>query len=138
MNKRNITVRMKAEKEYVAVNPQGNPVDIDMYHGEDKKAQSPMDLLLSALGGCSAVDAVIMMKKKRRTVEDFSIELEGTRADGTPAYYTHIHLKFVLVSPDATEEEFAKVVALSVDKYCSVAGSLKSEITYSSEVRRQA
>jgi putative redox protein len=43
-----------------------------------------------------------------------------------------------LVSPDATEEEFAKVVALSVDKYCSVASSLKSEISYTSEVRRPA
>jgi putative redox protein len=136
MNQRHVTVHMKAEKEYFAVNPQGNRVEIDMYNGEEKKAQSPMDLLLSALGGCSAVDAVLMMKKKRKTIEDFFIEVEGTRADGTPAYYTHIMMKFVLVSPDATEEEFAKVVALSVDKYCSVASSLKSEITYSSEVRR--
>lgn len=138
MSKRTITVHMKAEKEYYAVNPQGNRVEIDMYNGEEKKAQSPMDLLLSALGGCSAVDAVIMMQKKRKTVDDFFIEVEGTRAEGTPAYYTHIVMKFVLVSPDATAEEFAKVVALSVDKYCSVASSLKSEITYTSEVRRPA
>jgi putative redox protein len=138
MSKRNITVHMKAEKEYYTVNPQGNRVEIDMYNGEEKKAQSPMDLLLSALGGCSAVDAVIMMQKKRKTIDDFFIEVEGTRADGTPAYYTHIVMKFVLVSPDATEEEFAKVVTLSVDKYCSVASSLKSEISYTSEVRRPA
>ncbi|SDA52482.1 putative redox protein [Algoriphagus alkaliphilus] len=135
-NKRNVTVRMKADLEYESRNPQGNVVNIDMYDPEHKHAQSPMDLLLSALGGCASVDAVLMMKKKRRSIVDFFVEAEGTRNEGVPAFYTAIELKFVLVSPDATPEEFEKVVALSVDKYCSVASSLKSTITYKSEVRR--
>ncbi len=128
---------MKADHEYEAVNAQGNKVDIDMYDVDQKQAQSPMDLLLSALGGCASVDVVLMMKKKRRTVADFFVELEGIRNDGIPAYFTHISLKFILISPDATEEEFAKVVALSVQKYCSVSSSLKSEVTFTSEVRKQ-
>ncbi len=136
MSKRNVTVRMKADYEYEAVNPQGNVVQIDMYDAPAKKAQSPMDLLLSAVGGCASVDAVLMMKKKRREIVDFSVEVEGIRNDGVPAFYTDIHLKFILISPNATEEEFEKVVALSVDKYCSVASSLKSRLTYSSEVKR--
>ena len=135
MAKRNVTVRMKADHEYEAVNAQGNVVQIDMYDPQDKKAQSPMDMLLSALGSCASVDAVLMMKKKRKTVTDFIVEVEGNRNEGVPAFYTDIHLKFILISPDAKEEEFAKVVALSVEKYCSVASSLKSTITFSSEVR---
>jgi putative redox protein len=129
---------MKADYEYESVNPQGNVVKIDMYDPEHKHAQSPMDLLLSALGGCASVDAVLMMKKKRRELVDFYVEAEGTRKDGIPAFYTEIHLKFVLVSPDASDEEFSKVVALSVEKYCSVASSLKSQITFSAEVKRPA
>lgn len=135
MAKRNVTVRMKADHEYEAVNAQGNVVQIDMYDPQDKKAQSPMDMLLSALGSCASVDAVLMMKKKRKTVTDFIVEVEGNRNEGVPSYYTDIHLKFILISPDAKEEEFAKVVALSVEKYCSVASSLNSTITFSSEVR---
>lgn len=127
---------MKADLEYESRNPQGNLVNIDMYDPEHKHAQSPMDLLLSALGGCASVDAVLMMKKKRREIIDFFVEVEGIRNDGVPAFYTDIELKFVLVSPNATEDEFAKVVALSVEKYCSVASSLKSNITFKSEVRR--
>ncbi|UJP67081.1 OsmC family protein [Mongoliitalea daihaiensis] len=127
---------MKSDYEYEATNQQGNTVAIDMYDAPNKKAQSPMDLLLSALGGCSSVDAVLMMRKKRKTIVDFFVEVEGTRQDGVPAFYTHIRMNFVLVSPDATVEEFAKVVALSVDKYCSVASSIKSEISYTSEVRK--
>lgn len=137
-NKRNVTVRMKADLEYEARNPQGNVVNLDMYDPEHKHAQSPMDLLLSALGGCASVDAVLMMKKKRREIVDFFVEVEGSRNEGIPAYFTAIELKFILISPDATPEEFAKVVALSVEKYCSVASSLKSTIAYTAEVRRPA
>lgn len=133
---RHVTVRMKADFEYEAVNQQGNTVQIDMYDAPEKKAQSPMDLLLSSLGGCASVDAVLMMKKKRKEVVDFYVEITGDRNVGIPSFYTDIHLHFVLVSPDAKEEEFAKVVALSVDKYCSVASSLKSRISYSASVKR--
>lgn len=135
MAKRNVIVRMKADHEYEAVNPQGNVVQIDMYDPQDKKAQSPMDILLSALGSCASVDAVLMMKKKRKTVTDFIVEVEGVRSEGVPAFYTDIHLKFILISPDAKEEEFEKVVSLAVEKYCSVASSLKANITFSSEVK---
>ncbi|WP_215222859.1 OsmC family protein [Echinicola shivajiensis] len=137
MAKRNVTVTMKGDYEYEAVNPQGNKVQIDMYDPEKKQHQSPMDLVLSAVASCASVDAVLMMKKKRKTVTDFKVETEGDRNDGVPAFYKTIHMNFILTSPDATEEEFAKVVKLSVDKYCSVSASLSAEISYSSEVKRQ-
>ena len=135
-NTRSVTVRMTSDLTYSAQNPQGHAVHIDMNDPELKQGQSPMELLLSALGGCTSVDAVVMMKKKRREILDFFVEVEGLRNDGVPGYYTDITLHFVLVSPDATAEEFEKVVALSVEKYCSVASSLTSKISFTSEVRR--
>jgi putative redox protein len=129
---------MTSDLTYAAQNPQGHAVHIDMNDPELKKGQSPMELLLSALGGCASVDAVLMMKKKKRELLDFFVEVEGLRNDGVPGYYTDITLHFVLVSPDATVEEFEKVVALSVEKYCSVASSLSSKISFTSEVRRSA
>lgn len=138
MAKRNITLKMIADHEYESVNATGNKVEIDMYNGENKKHQSPMELLLSALASCASVDAVLMMKKKRKKILDFKVEAEGDRNDGIPAYFKSIHLKFTLTSPDATLEEFEKVIKLAVEKYCSVSASLKAEITYSSMVVRQA
>ncbi len=138
MAKRTITLTMMADREYESVNATGNKVSIDMYDGQDKNHQSPMELLLSALASCASVDAVLMMKKKRRTVLGFKVEAEGDRNDGIPAFYKSIHLRFTLISPDAMLEEFQKVIKLSVEKYCSVASSLKSEITYSSMVVREA
>jgi len=138
MAKRSITLKMIADHEYESVNATGNKVLIDMYDGENKNHQSPMELLLSALASCASVDAVLMMKKKRREIVDFQVEAEGDRNEGIPAFYKSIHLNFILTSPDATQEEFQKVIKLAVEKYCSVASSLKSEITYSSLVTRLA
>ena len=138
MAKRSITLNMIADHEYESVNATGNKVLIDMYDGENKKHQSPMELLLSALASCASVDAVLMMKKKRRQIQDFKVEAEGERNEGIPACYKSIHMKFILTSPDATQEEFEKVIHLAVEKYCSVASSLKSEITFSSMVTRLA
>lgn len=126
---------MKADYEWQAINETGNAVSIDMYAGAEKKAQSPMELLLSAVSACAAVDMVQMMKKKRRTVQDLQIETVGNRQEDYPQYYQSIHMHFVLFSPDATAEEFEKVVKLSVEKYCSVSASLRSEITFSCEVK---
>jgi putative redox protein len=137
MSKRSITLTMKSDHEYESVNATGNVVGIDMLSGEEKNHQAPMELLLSALAGCSAIDAVLMMKKKRRNIVDFKIEATGERNEGIPAYYTSIHLKFSLISPDAKLEEFEKVVKLSVEKYCSVASSLRSQITYSTYLRSE-
>ncbi|WP_158856993.1 OsmC family protein [Lunatibacter salilacus] len=137
MSKRSITLTMKSDHEYESVNATGNVVGIDMYAGDEKNHQAPMELLLSALAGCSAIDTVLMMKKKRREIADFRIEATGERHDGIPAFYTSIHMKFTLVSPDATPEEFEKVVRLAVEKYCSVASSLKPEITFSTVLLRE-
>ena len=68
MAKKAITLKMISGQEYESVNATGNKVSIDMYDGGDKKNQSPMELLLSALASCASVDAVLMMKKKRRSI----------------------------------------------------------------------
>jgi len=101
-----------------------------------KTGQSPVELLLSALAGCAAVDIVVMLKKRRKTLVRFEIVTEGTRQETVPRFFTRIHSHFIITSPDVETEELDKVAGLSLLKYCSVGGSLKSELTYSVEVRR--
>lgn len=136
MAKRNITLKMISDHEYESVNATGNKVRIDMHEPAKKQFQAPMELLLSALAGCSAVDAVSMIKKRRKEVVDLVVEAEGERDEGIPAFYKSIHLKFILTSPDSTLEEFEKIVKLAVEKYCSVASSLKAPVSHSCEVVR--
>jgi putative redox protein len=120
--------RFISDYEYESSNESGNVVKIDMYPREKKKHQSPMELVLSAIAGCAAVDVVQMLKKKRKTVVDLIIETEGNRRNEIPKAFTDITLKFILTSPDTTDVDFYKVVKLAVDKYCSVSESLKGKV----------
>lgn len=131
-----IITRMLADDLYEATNPGGNKVMIDMRKAGDKIDLSPTELLLSALAGCGAVDIVIMLKKRKKTILEFVIETEGTRNEEPPRYFTKIHCKYIVTSPDVNEEELNKTAGLALEKYCSVASSLKSEITYSVVVMR--
>ena len=127
---------MLAEDLYEAVNPKGNKVSIDMRKLDDKAGLSPTELLLSALAGCGAIDIVIMLKKRKKSIDEFVIETDGTRMETPPRYFSKIHCKYIVTSRDVTEEELYKTAGLALDKYCSVASSIKSEITYSVEVIR--
>lgn len=131
------TTKYLAEFEYEATNPSGNVVKIDMYDDpQQKQAQSPTELLLSAAAACAAVDVIGMLQKKRKTINGLTVEAEGQRRDQHPRYFTDILLRFQLSSPDTSEDVLAKVVALAVDKYCSVAATLRgvAEVRYESEV----
>lgn len=123
-----ITLGYKEDKEYYAVNETGNRVEIDMLDPEHKQAQSPMQLLLSALLSCAAVDMVSMVKKRRKTLVGFSGEGEAVRREEIPRKFTEIHIRYTFTSPDLTEQEAERIVSLGVEKYCSVSASLHPDI----------
>jgi putative redox protein len=131
-----IITQMIEDEVYEASNPAGQKVHIDMRKPELKVGQSPTELLLSSLAACGAVDIVVMLKKRRKTIIGFTIETEGKRQEEHPRYYTDIHCKYIITSPDVTEEELTKTAKLSLEKYCSVASSLRSNITFSVEIIR--
>ncbi|MEL6562595.1 MAG: OsmC family protein [Bacteroidota bacterium] len=122
-----INLKFLDDKVYETTNESGNSVKIDMKDAQEKEYQSPMELLLSATVACAAVDIVSMVKKKRKTFVNLEAEIGGIRREEFPRKFTDIDIKYILTSPDTSEAEFDKVVALAVEKYCSVAGSLNAE-----------
>lgn len=96
----------------------------------------PMELLLMSLGGCSAVDVQLILQKQRQAYTGLGVTVEGTRADAVPAVFTAIHLHFEAAG-DVDPKKLEHAVALSMEKYCSVARMLEStaRITFSSAVK---
>ncbi len=131
-----IITRMLSDEVYEAVNENSNKVTIDTRKVEERQNQSPTELVLSALAACGAVDIVLMLKKRKKAVQGLVIETNGTRREEAPRFFTAIHCHYILTSSDATEEEFQKIAQLALDKYCSVASSLKSKVTFSVSVKR--
>src|SRR5574341_1042053 len=99
---------------------------------------SPVEMVLEALGGCTAMDIVSILQKMRRTITSLTLEIEGERREEYPRIFTHVHIFYRLISPDATEQELERAIRLSEEKYCSVSGMLRpaAKITTNHELRR--
>jgi putative redox protein len=102
--------------------------------GKEKTANSPMELVLIALCGCTASDVIGILRKKREPFTGLEVHAKGERASGYPSVYTDIHLTYRVrgvVSKKAMED----AVNLSKEKYCSVSAMLAktATITYTIE-----
>ena len=101
----------------------------------------PMQVLLMGLGGCSGIDIVSILKKQRQVVEGFSMKIEGDRFAGKePSLWEKIHIVFELTG-DIDPEKARKACELSVEKYCSVAATLRGSgtgITWEVKVHKTA
>jgi putative redox protein len=105
--------------------------------GGSNKGMRPMQLLLSALGGCSSVDIINILKKQRQDLKDFKVEIEAEREEGkTPSLFTQIHVHFILTGK-IEPHKVKKAIKLSMEKYCSVSRILEKSATikYSFEIQ---
>lgn len=87
-------------------------------------AARPLELFLVGLAGCTGMDVVSILTKKRLTVEAFSVEVEAPRADEHPKVFTAIHLKYRLRGAGLTDQNVAEAIRLSQEKYCSASAML--------------
>lgn len=107
---------------------------IVMDAAEEKTANSPMELVLLALCGCTASDVVGILRKKREPLTGLEVRAEAERFDGYPAVYTEIKLSY-RVRGAVTKKAMEDAVRLSKEKYCSVSAMLEktAKITYAIE-----
>ncbi len=98
--------------------------------GEDTAAR-PMEALLAALAGCTAMDVISILEKMKTPPRDFKIDIDYTKAKEHPKVYTSIHLKYIFFG-NVPKENAEKAVNLSQTKYCSASAMLRksAEITY--------
>ncbi|WP_372591701.1 OsmC family protein [Guyparkeria sp.] len=98
----------------------------------------PMEMVLMGLGGCTAIDVMMILGKQRQPVEDCWIELSAERADvKAPKVFTTIHTHYVVVGKGLDPAKVERAVNLSAEKYCSVSAMLRDsvELTHDFEVR---
>ncbi len=122
---------------FEAVGGSGVPVHMDAAEsiGGSNLGARPMELLLMGLGGCTAIDMVLILKKQRQVVDDFQIRLTGERVkiEGTEkSPFREINIQFELKG-QIDPEKAQKAIILSMEKYCSATAQLESSahITHS-------
>jgi putative redox protein len=133
-------IRLDDAFHFEAKGMSGVPVHIDAAEniGGHNAGARPMELLLMGLGGCTAIDVLLIMKKQRQVVEDLKISITGERVkiEGTemsPFRKINIHFKF---KGNLSEDKAQKAIVMSMDKYCSATAQFSptAEITHSFEI----
>ena len=79
----------------------------------------PMEMLLMGLGGCSAFDVVLILRKGREAVSDCVVELEAERAETDPKVFTRIHMHYKVAGRGLAPAKVERAIKLSAEKYCS-------------------
>jgi len=104
--------------------------------GGEGRGMRPMELLLSAVASCSAMDVVhILVNKQKQPLEHLRIEIEGARSDGHPSPFTKMHL--VIIARGAVDDgKLQRAASLSVEKYCSAVATLGG-VAVTWEARRE-
>lgn len=128
------TVHFAGNDFFVGVTPSGHAQAIET-NSDRASAATPMELLLIALGSCTAVDVISILKKKRQQVTDYRVEVSGARREEHPHSYTRLDVKHIVRGHAVSEQAVVRAIELSDTKYCSVAASLRSaEIVSSYEI----
>jgi putative redox protein len=122
------TVRYAGDELFIGTSPSGNSVAIDV-KGDRKSAQTPMEMLLVAVGACTAVDVASIMEKKRQDIREYTVEVTGTRAEEHPRKFTAFHVHHIVRGHNVSEQALAHAIELSDEKYCSVAATVRPTAT---------
>ncbi len=98
------------------------------------------DLLVIALCSCSAYDVVDILRKQRVTLTGLTVIADAEQAPEPPWAFTHIHLHYIATGPNLDPKKVERAIALSEEKYCSVAATIRgvTKITHDFEVQPQA
>jgi len=94
---------------------------------EGKNSLSPMQALLLSLAACTAMDVVVILKKKRQNLEKFEIEIDGKRRDSYPKIFEEIKINYIFKG-NLEEKACKEAIELSMQKYCSIANMLKDKV----------
>lgn len=130
--------RLNDAFHFAAANENGNTVHIDASPdiGGTNQGMRPMQMLLAAMGGCSAIDIITILKKQKQDLKDLKITVTGEREkNAVPSLFETVHAHYRFYG-NVDKEKAERAIFLSVEKYCSVSKTLEksAKITYTFEV----
>ncbi len=99
-------------------------MDADDASGGKNSGFRPMELLLVGFGGCSGMDVISILRKKRQPVAGLEINVSGEKTDSYPKIYKTVHIEYVVRGKGVSKEAVERAITLSLEKYCSVGATL--------------
>jgi putative redox protein len=134
-NEYKATINYGGNEFFIGISPSGHAVTLDVNHDRNS-GPTPMELVLMAVGACTAVDVVSILEKKRQKVTNYRVEVRGERREEHPRAFTRLKIHHIVYGKNISEEAVKRSIELSDTKYCSVSASLRpgAEIITSYEI----
>lgn len=127
MNENKATIHYAGDELFIGISPSGHALVMDTNH-DRASAATPVELLLIALGSCTAVDVVSILTKKREKLTDYRVEVTGTRRDDHPRSFTKMEVRHILSGHNLSAKAIEQAIELSEEKYCSVAATFRPTV----------
>ncbi|MHB8051008.1 MAG: OsmC family protein [Coriobacteriia bacterium] len=126
-----VNVKWNGRRRFVGWDEAGHGLVMDAKseYGGDGSGVRPVELVLYGLAGCTAMDVISILEKKRQTVTDLDIVVKGTaRTEEYPKIYEHIEVEYIVTGVGVKPEAVARAIELSEEKYCSVKGMFGPQV----------
>lgn len=115
-------IKLVDNMQFVGTADSGHAVIMDAPQavGGNNTGSKPSELLLMAFGGCSGMDVISILRKKKQDVTNFEINVNGDVPESHPRSFTDIYIEYVVTGRNISEEAVQRAIALSLEKYCMV------------------
>jgi len=130
------TIQWLDQGKYIGVDSTKHGIVISVTGEEGGIGTKPSDLLLMSLGGCTAVDVVNILRKKRQKLTGLTVQVSGEQMPEAPWTFLNFHLHYIVSGRGLSAEAVEKAIELSDTKYCSVSATLRrgAPITHDYEI----
>ncbi len=126
-----VNVKWNGRRRFVGWDEAGHGVVMDAVAGSkgDGTGARPIELVLYALAGCTGMDVISILEKKRQVVTDLDLIVRGTQRESDyPHSYEHIEVEYVVTGIGVKPDAVARAIELSEEKYCSVKGMFGPQV----------
>jgi len=131
-------VKLVENMQFIATADSGHAVVMDgpSNVGGNNTGSKPSELLLMAFGGCSGMDVISILRKKKQDVTGFEMNVSGDTAESHPKSFKKMHIEYVIKGKNISEDAVKRAINLSLDKYCLVGSTIgkSAEITHSYKI----
>ena len=104
----------------------GSGHDLILDNAEGNAGPRPVEMLLAGQAGCTGMDVLSILQKKRKVITRYEVSVEAEQRDGQPAVFTRADVVHIVEGPDIDEASVRRAIELSATKYCSVAAMLSA------------
>ena len=123
-----IKARLEWKEKMQFVGQAGDGPRVILDDPDGKTGPTPMEMVLMGIAGCTAMDVISIMRKKRADVTGFHVNISGERTEDHPKRYTKFFVEYILEGKGLSSKDVERSIQLSVTKYCSAIASMSAPV----------